>query len=125
MSDNDGKVIIKEDAPHMRSVQIMPASELLMPKATPIIVKKSPLLFSQSKSEISTDQYHPDCWKTVSLSPVPPIYLLERTHIYVKDSAQSVADRIVECFRLGSMAAVYHQDEVGGSPHHRSRYCTT
>merc|ERR1712226_291347 len=50
-------------------------------------------------------------WSVRPLSPLPPIYCLERTHLKIDDTAENVAERVSDCLRKESIATIYHKDE--------------
>ena len=82
------------------------------------MVAKAPVQRIVTASPIPPEQAHEqqqDEWCLTSLCPVPPIYVLERTHVCVQnESLDTVTNRISDCWRMNSMAAVYHSNEVGG-----------
>eukprot|EP00522_Entomoneis_paludosa_P018785 CAMPEP_0172440136 /NCGR_PEP_ID=MMETSP1065-20121228/881_1 /TAXON_ID=265537 /ORGANISM="Amphiprora paludosa, Strain CCMP125" /LENGTH=368 /DNA_ID=CAMNT_0013188919 /DNA_START=113 /DNA_END=1219 /DNA_ORIENTATION=+ len=103
MSNYERKQVV-EDKPQMRSMQIMSAAPMpLMPRSAPIANKIAPSRKAPQQVEGG--------WSVGPLSPLPPIYCLERTHLHVDDSAANVGDRIAECLRKESIAAVYHKNE--------------
>ncbi|KAL7572309.1 hypothetical protein ACA910_017906 [Epithemia clementina (nom. ined.)] len=117
-NNHEGKRIV-EDAPSFCSMQIkpLPSSMLMVPKATPMakrapIAQPLPQKAHNTTTTTSSTKHINQSWNVATLSPVPPIYVLERTHIFVQDSADNVAKRVAECLRTNSMAAQYYENEV-------------
>jgi hypothetical protein len=113
---------IVEDAPIMRSVTMMPARSPItaFPPSMPMPVRSmfnEPSL-KQSPSSSKTDYFVPkeskdgQVWKPKALV-LPSFYQLERSRVVVKGaSAQEVANRIAECVRKESIAAIYDDEQV-------------
>mmetsp|Transcript_8837 Transcript_8837/g.19990 ORF Transcript_8837/g.19990 Transcript_8837/m.19990 type:complete len:125 (+) Transcript_8837:176-550(+) len=107
MSHNERPQVV-EDKPQMRSMMVMSAAPMI-PRAAPIASRNKmapPQLTKAPKIEASSG------WSVHSLSPLPPIYCLERTHLNVDDSVDNVADRIADCLRSESIASTFRKDEV-------------
>mmetsp|Transcript_12137 Transcript_12137/g.29481 ORF Transcript_12137/g.29481 Transcript_12137/m.29481 type:complete len:374 (+) Transcript_12137:169-1290(+) len=106
MSHNERPQVV-EDKPQMRSMMVMSAAPMI-PRAAPIASRNKmapPQLTKAPKIEASSG------WSVHSLSPLPPIYCLERTHLNVDDSVDNVADRIADCLRSESIASTFRKDE--------------
>lgn len=91
------------------------SSMLIIPKkSTLMAAKRNPLALHTAKPNTITPGSNSNSlgWNFMNLGPVPPIYAVERTHVYVQDTAANIARRITECLRLHSMAAVYSPSEV-------------
>ena len=116
---------IVEDVPRFTSMQILPpASSLLRPApglsggakvrpvAMPPLTKRTTTTTTTTTTMTSNAEQLRSGWTVGVLEPIPMIYVLERTHVFVNESADMIANRIAECLRLGSMVASYHKQEV-------------
>jgi hypothetical protein len=84
--------------PMPRSFSIAPSKPLRRPAVEQI-----------SKSQQSTAPVQ--VWRINELVSLPAIYPLERTNVYVDNSAgQDVADRICECLRIESISATFDEE---------------
>jgi hypothetical protein len=106
--------VVTEDGPEYRSVQMMgPLTGPPMPRFVASIAPPPPMKFSAkpSKTAFQDDRKQirsssPTAWKVVELTSLPTNYLLERTNVSVENTTpQVVADRIVDCLRLMSIAS--------------------
>lgn len=96
-----------EDKPEFRHVMIKEPAVAPMPFGSPIAIKRTPTLktFQQPPALTSSG------WPLRSLENLPPIYFLDKAHVYVDDNAEDVAGRIAECLRKESVATFFHRDE--------------
>ena len=119
---NDKNKQKNNNVPRFTSMQILPpASSLLRPapglsgaaKVRPVAM---PPLTKRTTTTTTTMTSNAEQlrsgWTVGVLEPIPMIYVLERTHVFVNESADMIANRIAECLRLGSMVASYHKQEV-------------
>jgi len=99
------------DVPQLRSVLIRSPSSFGVPAPRPLSAvapKTAPLISTLSK-------YTNGPWKLEKkqLLPLPEVYPLERSHVYIDTpNVQDVATNIAECLRKESIAAVYDNQKV-------------
>jgi hypothetical protein len=119
-SKSDADEIV-EDAPIMRSVTMMPAPSPITAFPPPMpgrsvfsessLLKQSPSL-SKSALFVPKELKEGHVWKPKALA-LPLFYQLARSRVAVRGaSAQEVANRIAECIRKESIAAVYDDEQV-------------
>lgn len=96
------------DVPHLRSVLIRSPSSFGVPAPRALSEPKAP------PPVISTlEQNKNGPWKIENLLPLPEVYPLERTHVYIDAlDVQNVAEKIAECLRKESIAAVFDNNKV-------------
>lgn len=102
---------IVPDVPIMRSMMVAPAAApSLLRGASPTL--KDPALQSTTQTT-SKAQKAPATWDVAAtITPLPSIYMLERTHTTVDAAPAVVAQRILDCLRRLSVYATYENTEV-------------
>ena len=112
MNGNDGQDRnIIEDTPRMRSMAVKPLTPTLLMPPAPLSAKSRSTVPRTSNKPLNHEGKD-STLNVGTLKPIPEIYVVERTHVFVNDSTQNIANRIAECLRTGSMAASYQKEEV-------------
>ena len=102
---------IVEDSPQMRSVALHSAVPM-MPRMAPLATPKQAAAVESVTKEMPVAGSS-RLWTVASAPKLPSMFFLERTHVSVaQTSAQTIANRIVECLRCQSVAARYSDTEV-------------
>jgi hypothetical protein len=93
-------VEIAEDTPQYMSVMMSPLSAPPMPRSFARQTKVQPM------QKVKEPTLSVAVWTVSNLPALPAEHLLERTNVYVDCNSQEVADRICNCLRLKSIAAI-------------------
>ena len=119
-STNQPSTSIPEDTPQYRSVMLAPSMAPPMPRFSSIAQSKplrrssiEPITKSQEWAAPWGDKSAApvQVWRVNDLVPLPTIYPLERTNIYVDGiDAQEVADRVCECLRIESISTTFDEE---------------
>ena len=115
--DDDHSKVVVEDTPHLRSVAIgalSQAPQALSFDAVPAFPSAKPFATTRVDAKTGPGPTIPvEGWPGVVTEPMPQYYCLERTHATIQGcSAELVAKRIAECFRVDSIAATFSANEV-------------
>lgn len=96
----------------MRSVAIASRAPAPIPlRQAPLAGKQAPLMMTRTaKAAPVTVQLG---WNVIEVKPLPAFYFLERSNVYVDASPEVVSTRIGEFLREESIAAVFHDKQVG------------
>ena len=116
MSNNEQEKIV-EDGPQMRSVTLSSASPMSVPIPSPFSLERSkpaPVVDPiPQKSLVEIEKTRGSVWNVVSAPPLPPMYFLERTKVYVSGTpVGEIAFRVADCLRKDSIAATFNDREV-------------
>ena len=109
-NNNNQQREIVPDAPIMRSMMVRSAAPSITLASEPLA--KQPLTTRTTKQRITTKD--PSAWSLneAVVTPLPSVYMLERTHVTVEASATEVARRVSDCMRRESIFASYSNKEV-------------
>lgn len=113
---NNQRNVVKEDAPVMRSVQILSQAPSMQAPPIPfgrVSVAPSKTAIAPKVQLGESVSVVDKAWKVSQLRPVPSFYRLERTHLKIDDaSAGEIATRIADCLRQESVHATFNEDEA-------------